>query len=157
MAKYLSYVSDGIDWPSYGLLPDQWRAIYKPEPESGELRLIQAIVEDALECAQGQQFTSTGKPLKHKYTKLVDEAKRWIASDDYQPFTFLWCCDHLNLEAPYVRQQVVSTRITLARRANAGSPLTHIPAPLPSFTSRLTVATTPEACKRCLALFFKWY
>jgi hypothetical protein len=38
-------------------------------------------------------------------TKTGYKTRLWFASDDYEPGSFLWICDHLELDAPAIRDR----------------------------------------------------
>lgn len=39
------------------------------------------------------------------------EARNWIMSDSIQPFSFLWCCSHLDLQPKKLRETLNDRRL----------------------------------------------
>ncbi|NOT55200.1 MAG: hypothetical protein HOP18_11380 [Deltaproteobacteria bacterium] len=67
---------------------------------SGEVALMRAILEDAVNCFQ-QQFVKHGPRVR----QLAKEAERWLFTDDeHWPFSFVNICAVVGLNATYVRQ-----------------------------------------------------
>jgi hypothetical protein len=68
--------------------------------QCGELRLILAMLKDALEAALAD-------PRGPRRMSTEREAKAWIFSNDRSsPFTFLGACDLLDIDPGYVRSRV---------------------------------------------------
>jgi hypothetical protein len=69
-------------------------------PQQPEIRLILAILEDAINCYQDNIFA-----LNKKRTQLYKDAEEWFMSDDASwVFSFVSICSLLNLEPEYFRQ-----------------------------------------------------
>ena len=82
----------------------------------GEKALCVAILEDAIHCYLKKVQVSQVVPKKHirlagsRSIRLAEEAKDWFESTDTSPFTFEWICNHLNLDAGYLRKGIASLR-----------------------------------------------
>lgn len=62
----------------------------------GEVALMRAVLEDAINCFQQTPGSST--------ERMVKDAERWLFSDDlHWPFSFVNICAVLGLNAEYVR------------------------------------------------------
>ena len=70
-------------------------------PNTGEARLVEAVLEDALVWAV--------RPLlgERKRKEIILECRRWIDDDDSTwPFCFINCCHVLNVEPENLRRHV---------------------------------------------------
>jgi hypothetical protein len=72
----------------------------------GEVALMRAVLEDAVNCFQ-QQFVKHGPQVQ----QLAKEAERWLfTDDDHWPFSFVNICAVVGLNATYVRQGLQRAR-----------------------------------------------
>jgi hypothetical protein len=72
----------------------------------GEVALMRAVLEDAVNCFQ-QQFVKHGPQVLH----LAKEAEKWLfTDDDHWPFSFVNICTVVGLNAAYVRQGLKRSR-----------------------------------------------
>ena len=100
------------------VLPEQFHS--SPRPHShirGEVALMQAVLEDAIECFQ-KQF---GTPSFRDY-RIAQEAEQWFFTDDYQwPFSFVNICSVLGIDPDYIRRglnkQKAERPVEIPRRA----------------------------------------
>ena len=80
-------------------------------PKSGELRLVRAILEQALEDVRAPKLRWINNPLartSEKLTVVQQEALAWFADDAQDwPFAFLPVCEVLGLDAEAVRARVL--------------------------------------------------
>ena len=62
-------------------------------------RLMLAVLEDAIRC-----FQSAGAAIDNSPKQLVDEAERWLFSEeDDGPFAFVTICEILGIEPSFMR------------------------------------------------------
>lgn len=84
---------------SAAVLPEQF---YNPPARTtgrGEVALMRAVLEEALDCFQ-KQFVKSGRRAQ----RLAREAEEWIYSDEVRwPFSFVNICAVLGLDPDYVR------------------------------------------------------
>ncbi len=100
------------------VLPEQFHS--SPRQYSyvrGEVALMQAVLEDAIECFQ-KQF---GTPRFRDY-RIAKEAEQWFFTDDYQwPFSFVNICSVLGIDSEYIRRglnkQKAERPVEIPRRA----------------------------------------
>jgi hypothetical protein len=86
--------------------------------DRGEVALMRAVLEDALQCV-AKQFSHSGR----RPQRLAREAEAWFfADDDHWPFAFVNICAVLGLDPAYVRRGL--TRWCLQHRT---APLTGSP------------------------------
>ncbi|MGH7963648.1 MAG: hypothetical protein ACRERD_17785 [Candidatus Binatia bacterium] len=65
----------------------------------GEVALMHAVLEDAVNCFQ-KQFTEKG----HRTQRLAKEAEEWFfAEEDEWPFSFVNICNTLGIDPAYIR------------------------------------------------------
>ena len=103
--------------PPAAVLPEQF---YSPPANSdkahGEVALMRAVLEDALNCFQ-KQSASSGRRAQ----RLAKEAEEWLFTDDYHwPFSFVNICAVLGLDAEYVRRGLERWRQTSFARPEKG-------------------------------------
>lgn len=85
--------------------------------EVPEKRLVRAIVERAILDSHGvvsYLYPSSDPKYKHSQKKQIQkEALAWLASNNKEPFSFLWCLDVLDVElsASEVRQKIKDLKI----------------------------------------------
>ena len=83
------------------LLPEQ---VFLParfqDKHRGEVALLYAILDDAIECLQ------KGRREKGwNYVREAQEAEAWLFAEDYEwPFSFVNICEHLGLDPTYLRR-----------------------------------------------------
>jgi hypothetical protein len=74
-----------------------------PTHHIGELRLMAAVLEDAVNILRKRPRSRAGR-----------EAREWIGSKDTTwPFAYERICEALNLDADTIRKEVTGTRTTL--------------------------------------------
>jgi len=74
-----------------------------PTHHIGELRLMAAVLEDAVNILRKRPRSRAGR-----------EAREWITSKDTAwPFAYERICEALNLEAESIRREVTGTRTTI--------------------------------------------
>lgn len=83
------------------LAATQYHDTYRRKiPQQPEIRLMLAVLEDAINCYQDNIFASNKKRIQ-----LFKEAEDWFLSDDVSwIFSFVSICSLLNLEPDYFRQ-----------------------------------------------------
>jgi hypothetical protein len=83
------------------LAATQYHDTYRRKiPQQPEIRLMLAVLEDAINCYQDNIFASNKKRIQ-----LFKEAEDWFMSDDTSwIFSFVSICSLLNLEPDYFRQ-----------------------------------------------------
>jgi len=94
--------------------------------ECGEVALMRAVLEDALNC-MAKQFSHRGR----RPQRLAREAEAWFfADDEHWPFAFVNICAVLGLDPGYLRRGL--TRWCLQRQT---APLTSRPHAAPLRTA----------------------
>lgn len=74
-----------------------------PTHHIGELRLMAAVLEDAVNILRKRPRSRAGR-----------EAREWITSHDATwPFAYERICEALNLDADSIRREVTGTRLTV--------------------------------------------
>lgn len=100
------------------VLPEQFHSSPRQHSHSrGEVALMQAVLEDAIESFQ-KQF---GTPRFREY-RIAREAEQWFFTDDYQwPFSFVNICSVLGIDPEYIRRglnkQKAERPVEIPRRA----------------------------------------
>lgn len=86
--------------PLAAVLPEQfYHAPTLTHAVHGEIALMRAVLEDAVNCFQ-RQPTASGKRAQ----RLAREAEDWFFSDDANwPFSFLNICAALDIDPDYIR------------------------------------------------------
>ena len=81
--------------------PQKYHDTYRRKiPQQSEIRLILAVLEDAVNCFQDNIFA-----VNKKRIQLFKEAEDWFISDDASwIFSFVSICSLLQLEPGYFRQ-----------------------------------------------------
>lgn len=75
--------------------------------QCGELRLLLAVLKDALEAVTTRPSYRPDVPVE----RAAAEARAWIFSNDRSsPFTFVVACELLGIDPGYVRARVVARR-----------------------------------------------
>jgi hypothetical protein len=87
--------------PPAAVLPEQFHGVPVTALASrGEVSLMRAVLEDAIECFQKQAFKSG-----RRAQRLAREAEEWLFKDDQRwPFSFLNVCNILGIDPDYVRR-----------------------------------------------------
>jgi hypothetical protein len=80
-------------------LDPDWLLVHTGREKLPELRLIAAIIEDAIQLIQGKPCKSLGRERL--------EALAWVQSDSSAVFSFRFCCVALNLDADATRRAVL--------------------------------------------------
>ncbi len=100
------------------VLPEQFYSSPRQHAHvRAEIALIQAVLEDAIECFQ-KQF---GTPRFRDY-RIAQEAEQWFFTDDYKwPFSFVNICSVLGIDPEYIRRglnrQKAERPVTIPQRA----------------------------------------
>jgi hypothetical protein len=83
------------------LAAQQYHDTYRRKiPQQPEIRLMLAVLEDAINCYQDNIFA-----INKKRIQLYKEAEDWFMSEDASwIFSFVSICSLLNLEPGYFRQ-----------------------------------------------------
>jgi hypothetical protein len=83
------------------LAAQQYHDTYRRKiPQQPEIRLMLAVLEDAINCYQDNIFA-----INKKRMQLYKEAEDWFMSEDASwIFSFVSICSLLNLEPGYFRQ-----------------------------------------------------
>ena len=89
------------------ILPAQYRNLRESVlQQRGEIRLLYAVLQDAIECFQNGVGAEERRRLR-----LAQEAEQWLFADDTQwPFSFLNICLVLDLDPPYLRRKLLQWR-----------------------------------------------
>ena len=95
---------------SDAVLPEQF---YNPPARTtgrGEVALMRAVLEEAVDCFQ-KQFVKSGRRAQ----RLAREAEEWIYSDEVRwPFSFVNICAVLGLDPGYMRLKLKRWRENVA-------------------------------------------
>ena len=93
--------------PLAAVLPAQFHGSpVNANASSGEVALMRAVLEDAIECFQKQAFKSD-----RRTQRLAREAEEWLCKDDQQwPFSFLNICNVLGIDPEYIRRGLKQLR-----------------------------------------------
>ncbi len=83
------------------LLPAQFFA--RRISESPERALMVAMLQDAFNCV----MNSGGS---NQRARLATEAQAWLEAEDDGPFSFVWVCDALGLDAERIRARLKTVR-----------------------------------------------
>jgi hypothetical protein len=98
---------------SAAVLPEQF---YNPPARAtgrGEVALMRAVLEEAVDCFQ-KQFVKSGRRAQ----RLAREAEEWIYSDEVRwPFSFVNICAVLGLDPGYMRLKLKRWRENVALTA----------------------------------------
>jgi hypothetical protein len=86
------------------ILPSQLTSTPNLTPEK---RLLLAVFEDAVHVV-----TTYRDSQSRIEQKLYQKAVEWFASDEVFPFSFVYCCQVLKLEAAWIRKRLLSTETT---------------------------------------------
>lgn len=82
---------------SAAVLPEQF--YHLPTRTCGEVALMRAVLEEAVDCFQ-KQFVKSGRRAQ----RLAREAEEWLFSDEVSwPFSFVNICAVLGIEPSYIR------------------------------------------------------
>jgi hypothetical protein len=92
------------------LMPDQFYATLKRSRSSDpELRLMAAILEDAVSC-----LAKDPRDCARPHRKSIEEAESWINAEGEEDwvFSFANVCESLGLDPNYLRRGLVRWKIT---------------------------------------------
>src|SRR5713101_4192774 len=86
--------------PPAPILPEQfYSSPTGTNTAHGEIALMRAVLEDAVNCFQ-KQFVKNGRRTQ----RLAREAEEWLFRNDYHwPFSFVNICAVLGLDPEYIR------------------------------------------------------
>lgn len=87
--------------PPAVVLPEQFHSSpLNANAARGEVALMRAVLEDAIECFQ-KQSRKSGRRAQ----RLAREAEEWLLNDDqHWPFSFLNICHVLGIDPGYIRR-----------------------------------------------------
>jgi hypothetical protein len=87
--------------PLAAVLPEQFHSSSSNVDTSrGEIALMRAVLENAIDCFQKQ-----GRRSNRRTQRLAQEAEEWFFKDDQQwPFSFLNICNVLGIDTGYLRR-----------------------------------------------------
>jgi hypothetical protein len=106
------------------LAAQQYHDTYRRRiPQQSEIRLMLAVLEDAINCYQDNLFA-----VNKKRIQLFREAEDWFMNDDASwIFSFVSICSILNLEPDYFRQGIKRWTTTQkgTRKSQARNSATH--------------------------------
>ena len=87
--------------PLAAVLPEQfYNSPSNADTSRGELALMRAVLENAIDCFQKQ-----GRKRNRRTQRLAQEAEEWFFKDDQQwPFSFLNICNVLGIDTGYIRR-----------------------------------------------------
>ena len=113
-------------------VPSQFFATQRRDAPSkrGEYRLLVAVLEDAIDCFQGNAHAAAGGNQR-----LFDEAQAWIAGvdtvgqaqDPVPGFSFEYVCDVLGLDAAHLRWGLQRWRTGVERHRRQRAQRPHAP------------------------------
>lgn len=85
----------------------------RTRPESGEHRLLLAIIEDAVSSYRNYRHATNWR-----MRRLWEAARDWLFDDKPQQwgFSFDYCCQQLELDAGYIRRKLRQTGARGRRR-----------------------------------------
>lgn len=88
-------------FPPATILPEQFYASPAHRHAScGEIALMRAVLEDAVDCFQKQSLKNGRRPQR-----LAREAEDWLFRDEHRwPFSFVNICEVLGIDPEYVRR-----------------------------------------------------
>jgi hypothetical protein len=94
--------------PPAAVLPEQFHGTpVNANASRGEVALMRAVLEDAIECFQKQALKS-GRRAR----RLAQEAEEWLFQDDQLwPFSFLNVCNVLGFDPGYIRRGLKQWRM----------------------------------------------
>lgn len=92
------------------ILPVQFHG-HRAGASPGELKLLRAVLQEAIETSQGKRLNENGyTPKQMRETRgkrLMQEAQAWIESDDDSHlFSFQQCCFHLGVNPEWLRRKL---------------------------------------------------
>jgi hypothetical protein len=106
------------------VLSTQFYATYKGGPyKQPELRLLAAVLEDAISC-----LTAKACPATARQRKQFDDAWQWFAAEDDSEwiFSFKNICEALGIDPAYLRRGLIrwaaATELGAARSAAPARP-----------------------------------
>ena len=80
----------------FGSFPEQMFG--NPVMHHGERGLLWAMLIDAVELLQKHH-----RSTEYRSRRLVYEVSVWMLSEEQRIFSFLWLCDHLELDCDWIR------------------------------------------------------
>jgi len=94
-------------FPPAAVLPEQFHGSpVNMNAARGEVALMRAVLEDAIECFQKQALKSG-----RRAQRLAREAEEWLFKDDERwPFSFLNICNVLGIDPGYIRRGLQKLR-----------------------------------------------
>lgn len=94
--------------PPAAVLPEQFYGVpVNVHAARGEVALMRAVLEDAIECFQKQDLKNG-----RRAQRLAREAEEWLFKDDQLwPFSFLNVCNVLGIDPAYIRRGLKQWRL----------------------------------------------
>jgi len=106
------------------VMPVQYGNGHRYRAQSSEMRLMYAILEDAMSV-----YCNFREPSTAKHRRNFRNARRWIDSSDRTwMFSFLRICEALDLNPEYIRRGLRARRALRTGEAPAPRPLVRQPA-----------------------------
>ena len=102
------------DWthPNFGLYfepdiltPSQF---YGGIAEKGERGLLCALLDEALTCIKGKAIGAG----RYSRLTIAQRTKDWIESNSDESYSFIFCCQHLNIDAERIRKMFLESYLT---------------------------------------------
>ncbi len=89
------------------VLPKQFFSTFRHKTRlKGEMRLVVAVLEDAIDCFRKNILARTGKRRR-----LFTDAENWVLSDDRTDlFSFINVCEILGLDPEYLREGLMALK-----------------------------------------------
>jgi hypothetical protein len=114
--------------PPAAVLPEQFYGVpINVHSSRGEVALMRAVLEDAIECFQKQALKSG-----RRAQRLAREAEEWLFKDDQRwPFSFLNVCNVLGIDPAYIRRGLKQWRMQHAIADTATQHETSAPGLIP--------------------------
>lgn len=80
------------------ILADQYHDLHRRSRDEPELRLIVAVLEEAIRCAVGRGGLPVDLASRSGMQRRADEARAWLASPATSAFSFLWVAESLGFD-----------------------------------------------------------
>lgn len=89
-------------------IADEWMDTMREGRLVGPRRLLAEILVQAMNDAVGNMWDYKNHKKRHLIGGIVEEAKGWFNSDSMEEWSFLWVCEHLNLDPTYILTHLFS-------------------------------------------------
>lgn len=107
-------------------------SVEERNPNEAEVGLIIAVIQRAIYdyCESHGSAISGAKVQQVKVeATLKADAERWLFADDWEPFSFNWCCQAVGVSAEAIRDELAKTprkdmidRLHLRKLTRHGTP-----------------------------------